>query len=187
MIHITIDKREDDTISTTKVEHDGEHLKGIKGMTLDTDGGYAEVYVPVGEETARTLVKHGFIVNRIDVSERPNIVIKTEFFDVVLDDENQTFNIRFKFLLTNPETMQPSENITNFVFYDAIKKLNDTMVHSNRRSFTGGLLEKRIEQELYGYILDLIHRGVIFKTGTGFMLDREWLFTELMLRGQREF
>lgn len=67
---ITIEIKDAKTNRDTRIMADGEPLGCIIKVILDLNGSYAEVDVynlnEKSEETARILVKHGFIVNRIN-------------------------------------------------------------------------------------------------------------------------
>jgi hypothetical protein len=67
---ITIKVGNAKTNHDTIIDADGEPLSYIRKIVLDMNGSYAEVEMydlnEKSEEVARTLVKHGFIVNRID-------------------------------------------------------------------------------------------------------------------------
>ena len=67
---ITIEIKDAKTNHDTKIIVDGEVLGYIRKVILDMNGSYAEIEMydlnEKSEEVARTLVKHGFIVNRIN-------------------------------------------------------------------------------------------------------------------------
>lgn len=67
---ITIEIEDPNNNNKTKILHDGKPLGYIRKIVLDLNGSYAEVEMynlnDESEEVARTLVKAGFIVNRID-------------------------------------------------------------------------------------------------------------------------
>ena len=70
---ITINIKDAKTNLDTKILADDKVLGYIRSITLDLNGSYAEVVISdlneKSEETARILVKHGFIVNRINPME----------------------------------------------------------------------------------------------------------------------
>jgi len=104
---------------------------------------------------------------------------------VLYDDVTTNIKIIFKFKFINPNTLKYSDRITNFVFEDFIKHIQNDIIQGSTNHRIDAVT-KTVENELFKYFMDLIDRGTIYRFGEGFLVDKTWFFTQLLNGRQYE-